>query len=201
MFRKLLFILIALLALGVVNAVDLNAQTVIHDFSLRNVDGKYVSLNSFKDKKGVVVIFTGNHCVYSKKYEDRILKLAAEYAPKNIQFILINSNSPELSEDDSFEAMQFRASEKGYPFPYLQDANQAVAKMFGAMKNPECYLLVFSEEGFQVAYSGLIDDNPLMEEAVNEKFLANALEKVIAGSMTAFSETQVQGCGIKGVDE
>ena len=93
--------------------LGLFAQTVA-DFSLKNVDGNTVSLSSYKDKKAVVVIFTSNHCVYSKKYEDRILAINSEFSGKGVQVVLINSNDPVQSEEDNYTNMQLRAKEKGF---------------------------------------------------------------------------------------
>jgi peroxiredoxin len=178
-----------------------HAQTVVQDFTLKNVDGTNVSLSGYKLKKAVVVIFTGNHCVYSKKYESRVMNLAGKYESLGVQFLLINSNNPELSEDDNFDGMKLRAMEQGYTFPYLADEDQAVAKMMGAEKNPHAFVLAPIADGFSVVYSGLIDDNPLMEDAVNNHYLAAALDQVLNGSIGAQLPTPVQGCGIKGLEE
>lgn len=177
-----------------------NAQTV-NDFTLPGVDGSTVSLSQYKTKAAVVVIFTGNHCVYSKKYEARILKLAADYSGKNVQFLLINSNSPELSEDDNMEGMKLRAMEQGYTFPYLQDEKQVVARQFGAVKNPDVYVLVPAAAGFNIVYHGMIDDNPLMEEAVSARYLQQSIDRVLSGNAAVAAATVAQGCGIKGLDE
>jgi Redoxin len=112
--QRLLLIFLALLSLG----LTVPAQSVSLDsVALMNVDSHTVRLSGFRDKKALVLVFTGNHCVYSKKYEDRLINLARECASKGAAFVLVNSNAPDLSQDDRFALMQARAREKGYPCP------------------------------------------------------------------------------------
>ncbi|MCB9234303.1 MAG: thioredoxin family protein [Bacteroidia bacterium] len=169
----------------------------IANFSLRNVDGSSVSLNSYKGKAAVVVIFTSNHCVYSKKYESRIIDLAKAQQANNVQFILINSNDGVLAEEDNFASMQARATEKAYPFPYLKDDDQTVAKAFGAEKTPETFVLVPSGDAFKVVYKGLIDDNALMSDRVQKKYLEQALSETLSGGAPQTANTDAVGCSIK----
>ncbi|MEM7039185.1 MAG: redoxin family protein, partial [Bacteroidota bacterium] len=100
---------------------EIQAQTSLDSLVLENVDSSEVMLGQFKEKKALVLIFTGNHCVYSKKYEPRLTKMAAEYMEKDIAVCLVNSNAPEKSEDERMEMMRARAKEHAYPCPYLQD--------------------------------------------------------------------------------
>src|SRR6478736_666982 len=88
------------------------------DFSLKNVDGKMVSLSNWKDAKGFIVIFDCNTCPYSKAYNDRIVALSNKYS-NDFPLLAINSNSPEESSGDSFEEMVRHAKSNGYDFPYL----------------------------------------------------------------------------------
>ncbi len=177
------------------------AVTAVQDFSLPNVDGSTVSLSSYASQKAVVVIFTGNHCVYSKKYEDRILQLAREFGPKQVSVLLINSNDPALSEDDRLEVMQMRSKEKDYPCPYLQDADRKVATLFGATKNPETFVLTpAATGGFKIAFHGKIDDSPLLPEKVEHRFLSDVLNDILAGKPGPYPSQSVIGCGIKGVE-
>lgn len=190
--KKIYLVIIA--ALFVV--VSLKGQT-IQDFSLKNVDGKMVSLSSYNGKAAVVVIFSSNHCVYSKKYEARIIALAKANQGKNVQFLLINSNDAKLSEEDNMGAMQARAEEKGYPFPYLKDESQSVAKAFGAKKTPQAFVLLPKGGSFSVAYSGVIDDNALMADRVQKKYLEQALSDVLSGGAAQTTSTDPVGCNIK----
>jgi hypothetical protein len=148
-----------------------------------------------------VVIFTGNHCVYAKKYEDRIIGLAKEFGPQEVSVLLVNSNDPVLSEDDRFEVMQTRAKEKSYPCPYLHDPDRKVADLFAATKNPETFVLIpDAEQGFKVVFHGKIDDNPLMPDKVEQHFLNDVLADILAGKPGPFATQSIIGCGIKGIE-
>ena len=96
------------------------------DFKLKNIDGNMVSMTDFKKAKGFIVIFTCNMCPYSVAYEDRIIELDKKYKSKGYPVIAINPNDPEASRGDDFAAMQVRAKEKGFTFPYLLDEGQKV---------------------------------------------------------------------------
>ena len=178
-----------------------SSVAAVKDFSLPNVDGRSISLSSYAGQKAVVLVFTGNHCVYSKKYEDRILAMAKEYGPRQVAFLLINSNDPALSEDDRPEVMKARATEKAYPCPYLQDADRHVAELLGATKNPETFVLLPQEGGgFLIAFHGRIDDSPLMPDKVEHRYLNDVLNDILAGKPGPFQSQTVIGCGIKGME-
>jgi thiol-disulfide isomerase/thioredoxin len=191
--QRLLLIFLALLSLG----LTVPAQSVSLDsVALMNVDSHTVRLSGFRDKKALVLVFTGNHCVYSKKYEDRLINLARECASKGAAFVLVNSNAPDLSQDDRFALMQARAREKGYPCPYLHDPQGRLAKMVGATKNPEAFIFQPKGDTWQLAYFGKIDDNPLMDTRVEQQFLRDALDAILAGLAPPPSQTAL-GCNIK----
>lgn len=167
------------------------------DFNLKNVDGKMVALSDYKDAKGAVVIFTCNHCPYAQAYEQRIIDLHKTYAAKGYPVIAINPNDPAVQPQDSYELMQQRAKEKGFPFAYLFDEGQKVYPKYGATKTPHVYLLQKRGADFMVEYIGTIDDNYKDESAVKEKYLANAIDALIAGKKLALTETKAIGCTIK----
>lgn len=151
-----------------------------------------VALDSFQGKKAIVVVFTSYHCSWSVKYMDRLAQLNTEYADQGVAFIAINSNDPELEG----EIVRIEAP----AFPFLKDEDQAVAKAFGATKNPEAFVLVPHSGHYKVVYHGKIDDNPLDESMVRKNFLTDALTQVIAGEKVVTKETSTSGCSIKGLD-
>ncbi|HTA16578.1 MAG TPA: thioredoxin family protein, partial [bacterium] len=104
--------------------LDLGSQAP--DFSLPGTDGKTWSLASFKDAKALCVVFSCNHCPYVKAYEGRFVGLQKDLGPGGFQMVAINSNDAVSHPEDGFEAMQARAREKGFNFPYLRDESQAV---------------------------------------------------------------------------
>ena len=99
---------------------------VVSDFELKNVDGKMISLSDYKDAKGFIITFTCNTCPFAIAYEDRIIALDKKYASKGYPVIAINPNNPLVQSGDSYQAMQQRAKEKGFTFPYLVDEGQKV---------------------------------------------------------------------------
>jgi len=167
------------------------------DFSLKNVDGKTVSLSEYNDQKGVIVVFTCNPCPYAKAYEERIIDLHNKYASKGYPVVAINPNDEVISTEDTFEKMQAKAREKNYPFPYLKDDTQEVYQAYGATRTPHIYLLENKGGKFTVAYIGAIDDNAMDASAVTQTYLEDAIVSLMAGSQPETTVTKAVGCSIK----
>ena len=168
------------------------------DFKLKNVDGKIISLSSnYKDAKGVIVVFTCNHCPFAKKYEDRVIALDKKYKGLGYPVVAINPNDPVKESEDSYENMQKRASEKKYSFPYLFDETQATALSYGATRTPHIFILQKAGADFVVKYIGAIDDNSDDAAAVKEKYAENAVDALLAGKPIATTNTKAIGCTIK----
>ena len=164
------------------------------DFKLKGTDDKMHTLADMKDAKGYIVIFTCNHCPYSKLYEDRIIAIQKEYKDKGYPVIAINPNDPEVNPDDSFDKMKERAKEKGFNFPYLFDEGQKIYPQYGATKTPHVFLL---DKNRIVKYIGAIDDNAKDAAAVEEKYLENAINALLAGDTPNPATTKAIGCSIK----
>lgn len=164
------------------------------DFSLPATDGKNYSLSDFSNKKGLVVVFSCNHCPYVQAYERRMIELQSEFQIQGIQFVLINSNDDKMYDEDSFENMKLRADKIGYNFPYLRDESQEVAKAFKAAHTPEIFLF---DDQRKLIYSGKIDDNWQEPEKVRTRYLRNAIEEFLAGKEISVPETYAVGCTIK----
>lgn len=169
---------------------------VVADFSLKNVDGNTLSLASYKDKKGVIVVFTCNHCPFAKAYEDRIIALDKKYNSLGMPVVAINANDASEYEEDSYENMKKRAREKGYSFPYLHDETQAVAKAFGAMRTPHVFLLRNDGGKFTVQYIGTIDDNYQDAGGVTKRYVEDAANSILAGKPVVVNQTKAIGCAI-----
>lgn len=169
----------------------------VADFSLKNFDGKMVSLSDYKDGKGAIVIFDCNTCPYSKAYNDRIIALNNKYASQGFPVITINANDPQLSPGDSFEEMVSRAKQKKYDFPYLVDESQSVARAFGATNTPHVFVLQKAGDNFQVAYIGTIDNNSRDASSVTKRYVDDAVDALIAGKTVSTKKTKAIGCGIK----
>ncbi len=191
---SLLMILFALLWAGSPVKEGYEVGDIAADFTLKNVDGKMVSLGDFKSAKGFIVIFDCNTCPYSKAYSERIIALNKKYAPLEYQVIAINPNDPSKSQGDSFEEMVKVAKKKGYNFPYLADESQSVAKTFGATNTPHVFILT---KDLKVSYIGAIDDNARNADAVTKKYVEDVVDAMIAGKPVPFTKTKAIGCGIK----
>ncbi len=170
---------------------------IVKDFSLKNVDGKMISMGNFKDAKGFILTFTCNTCPYSVAYEDRLIALDKKYASKGYPVIAINPNSPEARPDDSFEKMQVRAKEKGFTFPYMLDVGQKVYPQFGATRTPHMYVIAKTPKGHQVKYIGAIDDNYKDASAVSKRYIEDAVDALLAGKEVEVKTTKAIGCSIK----
>lgn len=163
-------------------------------FTLPGVDGKHYSLADYSDKEAVAVIFSCNHCPYVLAWEDRMIRIQADYASKGVQLLAINANNAETHPADSFDKMQEHARQKGFNFPYLRDESQDVARAYGAERTPEVFL--FDKSG-TLRYHGLIDDNHEEPDAVQNHYLRAALDSVLAGKTPAVTDTAPKGCTIK----
>lgn len=167
------------------------------DFKLKNIDGKMQSMANYKDAKGLIVIFTCNHCPFSVAYEDRIIDLHKRYEAKGYPVIAINPNDVKAQPDDSFEKMKERAKKKKFTFAYLYDETQEVAKRFGATRTPHVYVVSKKDSDFIVDYIGAIDDNSNEPQNVKTKYLENALNELIEGKAVTQNFTKAIGCTIK----
>jgi peroxiredoxin len=164
------------------------------DFKLKNVDGKMVSLADYKDVKGYIIIFSCNHCPFVIKYEERMIELHNEFAPKGYPVIAINPNDPEIQPADSFEKMVEKANEMNFPFAYLFDDGQKVFPQYGATRTPHVYLL---DKNRKVKYIGAIDDNVESASKVENQYLVNAIIAIENGETPDPATTKAIGCSIK----
>ncbi len=167
------------------------------DFKLKNVDGKLVSLADNKAAKGYIVVFTCNTCPFAQAYEERVIALDKKYAPLGYPVVAINPNDAASAAGESYAAMQALAKSHHYPFPYLQDETQQVARTFGATRTPHLYVLKRQGSDFVVSYIGAIDDNSEDAKLVKTNYLDNAMTDIMAGKPAATSTTQAIGCSIK----
>ena len=159
---------------------------------LPGVDGRRHSLSDFDDKDLVVVVFTCNSCPIAVDYEDRIIDLAKQYASPagRVGLVAVNVNT---IPEDRLDKMKARAEAKGFPFAYLYDESQQIARDYGATFTPEFFVL---DRARKVAYMGGMDNNsnPSM---VTEAYLAPAIESLLAGQPPEVAETIARGCRVR----
>ena len=172
---------------------------VATDFKLKNVDGKFVSLADYSKAKGYIVVFTCNHCPYAVAYEDRIIALDKKYASKGYPVIAINPNDPAAQPKDSYQAMQVRAKEKAFSFPYLFDDGQKIYPQYGATKTPHVFVLNKEKGKNVVRYIGAIDNNYADATDVSERYVEAAVDALLAGKEVKQTTTAAIGCSIKSV--
>jgi len=161
-------------------------------FNLPDTLGKDVSIEDF-DSELLIIVFTCNHCPYAKAVEDRLIKLGKEYK-NDVDFVLISSNDSENYPEDSPKKMAERHTEKGYPFPYLFDETQEVAKAYSAVCTPDIFLY---NDDRKLEYRGRIDDNWQNPEQVEREELKMAIEAVLNGKAIDFEQKPSMGCNIK----
>lgn len=170
---------------------------VVASFALTNVDNRTISLAEYKNQRGVIMVFTSNHCPFSKAYEDRIIALDRKFGPQGFPVVALLSSDATLYEEDSFDRMQARARTKNYTFPYLLDDSQVVAKAFGASRTPQVYVLKRNGDRFTVEYIGSIDDSPQDAGTVQRAYVDEAVTSLLAGKPVVTPLTKPIGCALK----
>jgi peroxiredoxin len=159
------------------------------------VSGKVLDLNSTRGKKGTVVMFICNHCPYVKLLNEAIVSLANEFIPRDIAFVAISSNDAAQYPDDGPVKMSEVARQLRYPFPYLYDETQVVARSYDAACTPDFFLF---DSDLKLKYRGQFDDaRPGNNVPATGKDLRNALEALVAGREPSPYQKPSIGCNIK----
>lgn len=156
------------------------------------VDGRAYSISSFDDKQILALVFFGNGCPTCKATEERLISIQNDYGAKGVQVIMINSNNSSISPPDTIEEMRKRASQSGYNFPYLKDADMQLARSLGARTTPHAFVL---DKERTVRYRGRVD-NARQKALVTVNDLRNALDDLLSGREVRQEETESFGCGI-----
>ena len=162
-------------------------------FNLPATNGSSITLESLAGASIVVIVFTCNHCPYAQAWENRLVSAANTYRPRNVRFALISANDPVAYPEDSFDEMKARAESHNYPFPYLFDGSQNVARSYGAERTPEVFVLDTNQE---LRYHGAVDDNS-NEDEVSQHWMRDALDSLTTGSDLSVVNTTPVGCTIK----
>ncbi|MBS0208930.1 MAG: redoxin domain-containing protein [Planctomycetes bacterium] len=172
------------------------------DFSLPGVDGKQHALADFADAKLLLIVFTCNHCPTAQAYEERIIKLHADYQDRGVALVAISPNDDQalrLDElgytdvGDSLEDMKLRAKERSFAFPYLYDGEtQKTSAAYGVVATPQVFLF---DARRKLRYVGRIDDSDV--RLVTSQDTRNAIEALLAGSAVPVERTRTFGCSTK----
>jgi peroxiredoxin len=166
------------------------------DFKLLDtVSDNLLSLSELKGKKGTVIMFICNHCPFVKHVNDEIVRIANDYRVQGFGFIAISSNDVENYPQDSPELMYENAQEEDYPFPYLYDETQEVAKKYDAACTPDFYAF---DSNLELFYHGQLDDSrPKNGLPVTGRSLREALDSIRNNSVPPKPQKPSIGCGIK----
>jgi len=177
-----------------VKAIEIGDEIPAPNQKMKNVDGRELSIAKISGTNGTLVIFSCNSCPWVKAWQDRIVAIGNEYSKKGIGVVAINSNDPNVKAEDSYAQMQQVAKSKGYEFPYVVDVTSDIARAFDATRTPEAFL--FDSSG-RLVYHGTIDDNAHNVEQVEDHYLRDAMDALLAGKEIPEPETKSLGCSIK----
>ncbi len=176
------------------NALAIGQTAPMRDVRMKDVNGREFTIADAGGKKGVLVLFTCNHCPWVKAWQTRIARIGNAAIAQGVGVIAVNSNDPAAFPEDGFEEMRARAKQLGFQFPYVVDATSEVARAFGATRTPEAFL--FDAQG-KLVYHGAVDDNARDEKAVQQPWLRQAVEAVAGRRAVPTAETKAFGCSLK----
>lgn len=151
-----------------------------------------MDLQPLMGDRGAVVVFVANGCPTARAYEDRLNALSRTAREGGLELVAVNSNNAALSPPDTVEEMESRARARGFGYPYLKDADGALARRLGAICTPHAFVL---DRQHHVLYSGRIDDSRLGDR-ITSRDLENAIGDVIAGHEVRVPHTEPFGCSI-----
>jgi peroxiredoxin len=162
--------------------------------ALPGVDERAHGLADYASSKLVVLIFTRNNCPIAQGYVSRLIDFTRVYGPQGVAVVALNvSHLP----GEDIEKMRSRAREKGFNFPYLRDSSQKTARAYGATVTPHVFVL---DQQRKIAYMGAFDDHPQADK-VEQAFVREAVESLLAGKPVETEETLQRGCGIDYEDD
>lgn len=182
--------------MSAVESTMLELKTKAPDFTLPIVTGGTLNLNKYsKNSKGIVVAFICNHCPYVKHLNSKLVEIANSYIQQGIGFVAISSNDVEKYPSDSPEKMIEVVKEEGYPFPYLYDETQEVAKDYMAACTPDFFLF---DENKELVYRGQFDaSRPGNGKEATGSDLKNAIDALLNGAKPVDRQIPSIGCNIK----
>ncbi len=164
------------------------------EFQLPATDGKTYLLKDFDAAEVLVVFFTSNHCPYVIGSDEVTRATAEKYQDKGVRFVAINSNSPNTYAEDDFPHMVSRMEEFHFPWVYLHDASQKVAKAYGALRTPHFYVF---DRMRRLVYTGRGVDNPRETAKMTVNDLDRTLSELTQGRPVSVPKTNPIGCTVK----
>ncbi len=165
-------------------------------FQLPDVtSGRTISLDTFADKKGLLVMFICRHCPYVKHVQEELARLGRDYRDKDVGIVAISSNDAAEHPEDAPESLREMASELGFGFPYCYDESQETARSYSAACTPDFFLF---DAGRRLVYRGQLDDSrPGNGQPVTGRDLRAALDALLADKPVSTEQRASLGCNIK----
>jgi len=151
-------------------------------------------LEDYAEAEALVVVFMCNHCPYVVHVEETLLDVARSYQARGVAFVGISANDAEQYPEDSFERMAERTRQKKYPFPYLYDASQDVARAYGALCTPDFFIY---DQDRRLVYQGRFDETRPRQGTPTGRDLRQALDEVLASGSVTMEQHPSMGCNIK----
>jgi peroxiredoxin len=180
--------------MALLESVKIPLGTTMPVFQLKDPSGKVFTSDSLYGDRGLLVVFTCNHCPYAQAVWPRMIALGKYGQGMRVGTVAINPNiNPDFPEDSPAKMKEF-VTQTGIPFPYLIDEDQQTAKAFKAQCTPDIYLF---NKGRELVYHGRIDDNWKDEDAVTREELKEAMNNMAAGLPQAKKQYPSMGCSIK----
>lgn len=180
--------------MALLESLDIALGTAMPAFELRDAYNNVHTGEKQYGSKGLLIVFTCNHCPYAKAVWPRLIRLSHYAKPLGINVVAVNPNiNPDYPEDSPGE-MKKKIKEWGIPFPYLIDESQDIARAFKAQCTPDPYLFDASKK---LVYHGRIDDNWQDESKVRQQELKNAISSLAEGKPIASEQYPAMGCSIK----
>lgn len=164
------------------------------DFRLKGTDGDWHTLDGLRGQKGTLIVFMCNHCPYVKAILDRLVRDARDLAALGVTTVGINANDPVAYPEDSFANMVELAKQKSFPFPYLYDETQEVARAYDAMCTPD-FFGFNAELGLQ--YRGRLDESRTTLVPNARRDLFEAMKQVAETGQGPTDQVPSMGCSIK----
>ncbi|MDH4068978.1 MAG: thioredoxin family protein [Ignavibacteria bacterium] len=164
------------------------------DFRLPATNGRKYRLFDFSDARALVIFFTCNHCPYVIGSDEVTRRTAEKYASQGVRFVAINSNSKHTYPEDGFEHMVARMNEKQFPWEYLYDESQKIARSFGALRTPHFFIF---DRNRRPVYTGRGVDSPRDASRITVNDLERALDEHLAGKPVSVPLTNPIGCNVK----
>ncbi|WP_026102010.1 thioredoxin family protein [Geminocystis herdmanii] len=162
---------------------------------LDTVSDKIISLDDFRECKGLLVMFISRHCPFVKHIKTELAKLGYDYQDKNLGIVAISSNDVVNYPDDSPDNLKLMAQEEGFNFPICYDENQDIAKAYKAACTPDFYLF---DHNLKLVYRGQLDDSrPSLNIPVTGKDLRSSIDALLLDQSIEIEQKPSVGCNIK----